>query len=139
MVLSREETLQLLSLLSGRELLIAQLLYGCGLRLKEVLRLRVKDIDFDQHQIIVRKNTETQQIDSEVCRQALKLLFDPDFSMVVVLAGNWVIAKQQAAAHYPNKNMANLDLARLEDFGSRYASRNDSPGRRFPGNCDGIS
>ena len=53
-VLSREETLQLLSLLSGRDLLIAQLLYGCGLRLKDALRLRVKDLDFDQHQIIIR-------------------------------------------------------------------------------------
>ena len=51
---------------------------------------------------MVRKNTETQQIDSEVCRQTLKLLFDPDFSMVVVLAGNRVISKKEAAAHYPS-------------------------------------
>ena len=88
---------------------------------------------------MVRKNTETQQIDSEVCRQALKLLFDPDFSMVVVPAGKWVITKQEAAAHYPCKNMANCDLARIEDFGSRNASHNDSPERRFSGNCEGFS
>jgi site-specific recombinase XerD len=29
-------------------------LYGCGLRLMECVRLRVKDIDFEQNQIIVR-------------------------------------------------------------------------------------
>ncbi|MGE5258325.1 MAG: integron integrase [Hyphomicrobiales bacterium] len=33
---------------------MAQLLYGCGLRLMECVRLRVKDIDFEQNQIIVR-------------------------------------------------------------------------------------
>jgi len=31
-----------------------QLLYGCGLRLMECARLRLKDIDFEQNQIIVR-------------------------------------------------------------------------------------
>lgn len=34
---------------------MACLLYGCGLRLMECLRLRVKDIDFEQCQIIVRE------------------------------------------------------------------------------------
>jgi integrase len=33
---------------------MAKLLYGTGLRLMECLRLRVKDIDFAQHQIVVR-------------------------------------------------------------------------------------
>ncbi len=54
-VMSREETVHLLLQLGGRDLLIAELLYGCGMRLKEVLRLRVKDIDFDQHHIVVRR------------------------------------------------------------------------------------
>ena len=34
---------------------MAHLLYGCGLRLMECLRLRVKDIDFEQSQIVVRE------------------------------------------------------------------------------------
>jgi integrase len=34
---------------------MAKLLYGCGLRLSEYLRLRVKDIDFTQHQIVVQE------------------------------------------------------------------------------------
>ena len=53
-VLSQSETKALLKALSGTHQLIARLLYGSGLRLMEGLRLRVKDIDFAQHQIIVR-------------------------------------------------------------------------------------
>ena len=34
--------------------IIAQLLYGAGLRLLEALRLRVKDVEFDNGQIVVR-------------------------------------------------------------------------------------
>lgn len=40
--------------MQGTPKLMAQLLYGSGLRLMECLRLRVKDIDFDNHQLIVR-------------------------------------------------------------------------------------
>jgi integrase len=40
--------------MSGENLLMTQLLVGSGLRLMECLRLRVKDVDFEQHQIIVR-------------------------------------------------------------------------------------
>jgi integron integrase len=52
-VLSKEEVVRVLRGLSGEHLLMAQLLYGSGLRLMEVLRLRVKDVDFDLHQILV--------------------------------------------------------------------------------------
>jgi integron integrase len=52
-VLSKEEVHRVLRGLSGEHLLMAQLLYGSGLRLMEVLRLRVKDVDFDQHMILV--------------------------------------------------------------------------------------
>ena len=34
--------------------LMASLLYGSGLRLMECVRLRVKDVDFAYHQLIVR-------------------------------------------------------------------------------------
>ncbi|MGB7538732.1 MAG: integron integrase [Anaerolineales bacterium] len=53
-VLSKEEVSSLLAHLSGEHLLMAKLLYGGGLRLMEVLRLRVKDIDFGLRQILVR-------------------------------------------------------------------------------------
>ena len=53
-VLSREEVKAILSQLSGVDWLMAMLLYGCGLRLVECLKLRVKDIDFNRRQIAVR-------------------------------------------------------------------------------------
>ena len=53
-VLSREEVDSLLKNLTGVKALMAGLLYGSGLRLMECLRLRVKDIDFAQQQIVVR-------------------------------------------------------------------------------------
>jgi integron integrase len=53
-VLSKEEAKAVISNLSGVYKLIAQVMYGGGLRIMEALRLRVKDIDFANHQIIVR-------------------------------------------------------------------------------------
>jgi integron integrase len=53
-VLSREEVARLLGQMSGRDRLIASLLYGAGLRLLECLQLRVKDVDFDRRVIVVR-------------------------------------------------------------------------------------
>jgi len=53
-VLSREEVKRLLANLIGTHKLIAQVMYGGGLRVMETMRLRVKDVDFDNHQIVVR-------------------------------------------------------------------------------------
>ena len=47
-VMSKSEVIRVLSFLTGIYLLIGQLLYGCGMRISECLRLRIKDIDFDQ-------------------------------------------------------------------------------------------
>ena len=53
-VLSRSEVHALLAGLTGPYLLMGQLLYGAGMRMMEVLRLRVKDLDFNLGQIVVR-------------------------------------------------------------------------------------
>lgn len=53
-VMSQDETARLLSQISGIHGVMAQLLYGCGLRVKECLRLRIKDLDFWMNQIIIR-------------------------------------------------------------------------------------
>lgn len=53
-VASREEVKAVLDRLSGRDHLICHLLYGTGMRVSECLRLRVQDIQFDQHRIVVR-------------------------------------------------------------------------------------
>ena len=54
-VLSRAEASELLRRMSGRDALMAGLLYGSGLRLMECLRLRVKDVDFARNEITVRE------------------------------------------------------------------------------------
>lgn len=53
-VLTAAETHKLLSQLHGTKWLMASLLYGAGLRLRECLTLRVKDVDFGYSQILVR-------------------------------------------------------------------------------------
>jgi integron integrase len=52
-VLSPNEVGAVIAALTGREQLIAQLLYGSGLRITEALRLRVQDINFDRMTITV--------------------------------------------------------------------------------------
>jgi integron integrase len=54
-VLTPEEVSQLIGQLSGAPRLIAMLLYGGGLRQMEALRLRVKDVDFEQLVVTVRQ------------------------------------------------------------------------------------
>ena len=49
-----KEVKRLLACLNGRDLLIAGLLYGSGLRLMELARLRVKDVDMDLNTLTVR-------------------------------------------------------------------------------------
>src|SRR6266540_4544651 len=53
-VLTREEVTRVLDALTGVQQLMAKLLYGSGLRLMECVQLRVKDVDFAQHQVMVR-------------------------------------------------------------------------------------
>ena len=54
LVLSRGEIGQILARLEGSPRLMAALMYGSGLRLLECARLRVKDLDFDRREIVVR-------------------------------------------------------------------------------------
>ncbi len=54
-VLTPSEVRELLLHMEGTTGLIAQLLYGTGMRLMEALRLRVKDVEFSRREIIVRE------------------------------------------------------------------------------------
>jgi integron integrase len=54
-VLTVSEVQSVLSRLTGTHALIASLLYGGGMRLMEAVRLRVKDVDFARHEILVRE------------------------------------------------------------------------------------
>lgn len=53
-VLTPQEARDLLARLRGAKWLMASLLYGAGLRLRECLTLRVKDVDFGYRQLLVR-------------------------------------------------------------------------------------
>jgi len=89
-VLAREEAVNVLNQLSGTHKLMAQLLYGSGLRLMECVRLRVKDLDFLYKTITVRdgkgeKDRITPMPDSLIPHlqrqiERVRLLHDEDLS-----------------------------------------------------------
>jgi integron integrase len=53
-VLTKQEVQSIIAMLDGSNKLIVSLLYGTGMRILEVLRLRVKDIDFARKEILIR-------------------------------------------------------------------------------------
>jgi len=59
-VLSIDEVKQILTNITGINNIIVSLLYGCGLRIKEALRLRVKDIDFEYNNIYIFDSKSTK-------------------------------------------------------------------------------
>jgi integron integrase len=107
-VLWVEEVKALFQQLSGTSLLIAQLLYGSGLRIKELCRLRVLDVDFEGNLIVVRSgkgDKDRSTILSEAVKEPLRLhlpkvkaLHDKDLS-----AGHGeVYLPSSLARKYPN-------------------------------------
>jgi integron integrase len=54
-VLSIDEVRMVLAQLTDAPWIVVALLYCAGLRLQESLELRVKDLDFDRHEIVVRR------------------------------------------------------------------------------------
>ena len=87
-VLSVEETRKLLMVMTGEEAVMAKLLYGCGLRVLECMRLRVKDVDLSGGKIEVRggKNDKDRVLAMpkslavllEVQLQRSKVIFEKD-------------------------------------------------------------
>lgn len=78
-VLSKGETAALLRHLSGREALMAGLLYGSGLRLMECVRLRIKDVHFERSEITVRDGKggkDRKTVLPASLREALRLQID---------------------------------------------------------------
>ncbi len=78
-VLSIEEVQKLFGQVEGKNLLVLQLLYGSGLRLMELARLRVKDIDFDANLIFVRSgkgDNDRTTILPERAKDGLRLYMD---------------------------------------------------------------
>ncbi|MDD5773952.1 MAG: integron integrase [bacterium] len=78
-VLTVEEVQELFKHIEGKNLLIIQLLYGSGLRLMELARLRVKDIDFNSNLLFVRSgkgDKDRSTILPEFVKKDLKLYLD---------------------------------------------------------------
>ena len=85
-VFSPVEVEAIFSNLGGRPKLMAGLLYGSGLRLMECVRLRVKDVDFYYHQIVVRNgkgNKDRITILPESLEEQLTAVRDTPQSMFV--------------------------------------------------------
>ncbi|MDI1277397.1 integron integrase [Methylobacter sp.] len=53
-VLTRSEVREVLARMKGMHGLMANMLYGTGMRLMECVRLRVKDVDFERNEILIR-------------------------------------------------------------------------------------
>lgn len=56
-VLTKDEVRLVFTWMQGDHLLMARMLYGCGLRLMECIRLRIQDLDFGQNLIYIRDAT----------------------------------------------------------------------------------
>jgi integron integrase len=107
-VLGRQEARDLLARLEGPVWLVCSLLYGAGLRLLEALRLRVKDIDLDRREIIVRRGkggkdrrTVLPAVSVEPLRAhlvAVKKMHDAD----LVVGAGAVALPDALARKYPN-------------------------------------
>ena len=54
-VLSTEDLIGIFACMAGEHRLLAQLLYGTGLRITEGLQLRIKDVDFEHRAVVVRE------------------------------------------------------------------------------------
>ncbi len=88
MVLSVNEVHRLMASLDGVYSLMARLIYGSGMRLMECVRLRVKDVDFDRLEVVVRQGKgrkdrvtmlpESLVPELQVHLKKVRVLFDMD-------------------------------------------------------------
>jgi integron integrase len=78
-VLTRQEIERLLNQMSGTSLLMAKIIYGCGLRLRECLQLRIKDIDFERKAVTIRSgkgDKDRETVLPESLKEAIREQFN---------------------------------------------------------------
>ncbi len=83
-VFTKNEVSRLLDNMSGKHALMAKLLYGCGLRLMECVRLRVKDVDPGQGRIFIR-NAKGGKDRSAMLPDSIQLELQEQIDYVVAL------------------------------------------------------
>jgi len=108
LVLSPSEVARILELVQHKpKKLICSLLYGCGLRVMEACRLRLKDVDFDRKQIIIR---EAKGEKDRAVPLPRKLVADLKYQMELVrklhehdllVGAGWVWLPYALAVKYP--------------------------------------
>jgi integron integrase len=130
-VLSENEVKRVLNFMSGKTKMAAEIMYGSGLRISEVIRIRINDLDFDYRQIIVRNGKGSkdritmmpEKIVSDVKSQirAVKRLHTSD------LKNGWgrTLLPGALSKKYPN---ANLEFGWQYLFPSVYRRKDPSTG-----------
>ncbi len=117
-VLTPAEARAVIDAVEGVSQLVAKLLYGSGLRLLESLRLRVKDVDFARHELLVRDpkgrrdrvTTLPQTVESElhIHLEGTRLLHQSDLRM-----GYGSVA-------LPRRSIASFEMPLEIGFGNGY-------------------
>ena len=107
-VLTQNEVAAVLLRMQGVYALMAQLLYGTGMRLMECVRLRVKDVDFERLEIVVRDGKGAKDRVTMLPQKTVaplqehlrhrRLLFDDDLAQCKAA----VYLPDALAAKYPN-------------------------------------
>jgi len=107
-VMSRSETAAVLQQMHGTAQIMAALMYGTGMRVNECCSLRIKDLDFERGEIIIRsgkgardRRTMLPQALQPLLQEHLKTVrvrYDRD----ITLSAGWVELPGALASKYPN-------------------------------------
>jgi integron integrase len=130
-VLSLPETITLLDAMSGTSRLMAKLIYGGALRVSECCELRIKDLDFDQGLVILRRSKgdkDRSTLLAEIARDELRAHLrkseaQHEADRRAGLAGGWMPGALDRK--YPN---AGRELAWFWVFPSRTLSTDPRAG-----------
>ena len=136
-VFTREEARAVLARLDGIRWVMASLLYGSGLRLMECTRLRVKDVNFDQHQLIVRdgkggKDRITLLPDRLV--ESLRTHLDK-----VAVLHKKDLSEGFGAVYLPSHWRRSIRTRTANGGGSTYSPRHIAPSIHAPGSSSAIT
>ena len=124
-VMSKHEVQRVFVHMQGIHLLMARMLYGCGLRLMECIRLRIKDLDFDRNLVYVcmakggkdRTTLFPKSIQEELCQQVerVRKVHDQDLAQ----GFGEVYLPESLSRKYPN---ASREFRWQYVFPSKYLS-----------------
>jgi integron integrase len=112
-VLTRNEVRQVLAQIDGMADLMAQLLYGTGMRLMECVRLRVKDLDLVRGEIVVRQGKGGKDRVTMVPRSLLPALRDR-------LVRSRVVWQADCAAGVPGVELPHALAAKYPQAGTSW-------------------